>query len=91
MLFYIVGRKGWIGQMFTDYCKDMGIDVVYSDYRGELLIALNKVDSTVPDLELPFTRCQLVLRKYENYSVTQVEKLDDTERGSGGFGSTDKK
>lgn len=35
MLFYIVGHKGWIGQMFVDYCKQMSINVVYSDYRGE--------------------------------------------------------
>lgn len=75
----------------TGYMLANSVGIIDSDYRGELLIALNKVDSTVPDLELPFTRCQLVLRKYENYSVTQVEKLDDTERGSGGFGSTDKK
>jgi dUTP pyrophosphatase len=75
----------------TGYMLANSVGIIDSDYRGELLIALNKVDDTVPHLQTPFTKCQLVLRKYENYTVTQVEKLDDTERGAGGFGSTDKK
>jgi nucleoside-diphosphate-sugar epimerase len=35
MLLYIVGHKGWIGQMFVTYCADNGIPVTYSDFRGE--------------------------------------------------------
>jgi nucleoside-diphosphate-sugar epimerase len=35
MLLYIVGHKGWIGQMFVSYCVDNDIPVTYSDYRGE--------------------------------------------------------
>ena len=35
MLLYVLGHRGWIGQMFLDYCKKMNIENVYSDFRGE--------------------------------------------------------
>lgn len=35
MLLYIVGHKGWIGQMFASYCINSGLNVTYSDVRGE--------------------------------------------------------
>jgi dUTPase len=34
--------------------------------------------------------CQLVLRKLEHFPIEVVEELDDTYRGEGGFGSTNK-
>jgi dUTP pyrophosphatase len=76
----------------TGYMLANSIGIIDNDYRGNLLIALNKIDQKAPDLELPFTRCQLIFRKEEvNMNFTEVDNLDDTERGSGGFGSTDKK
>jgi len=59
-------------------------------YRGNLLIALTRVDETVAQLVPPFTKVQLVLRKANFYNVREVESLDETVRGDGGFGSTDK-
>ena len=35
-----------------------------------------------------FCKCQLVVRKAEYFDVVEVPSLDDTDRGSGGFGST---
>jgi dUTP pyrophosphatase len=66
------------------------VGIIDPDYRGNLLIALKKVNVNSPDLELPFTKCQLVLRKVEDYLIEEVYKIDNTERGEGGFGSTDK-
>jgi dUTP pyrophosphatase len=76
----------------TGYMLSNSVGVIDSDYRGNLLIALTKVNQNQPDLEVPFTRCQLVLRKFEDFSIEEIgENLSKTVRGSGGFGSTDKK
>ena len=73
----------------TGYCLSNSVGTIDSDYRGRLLIALTRIDDSFPELTLPFTRCQLVLRRHEQYTLRQVDNLDDTDRGSGGFGSTD--
>lgn len=75
----------------TGYMLSNSVGTIDPDYTGRLLIALTKVDDTLPDLELPFTRCQLVLRKAEFYNVRETDKLTETVRGDGGFGSTDAK
>ncbi len=75
----------------TGYMLSNSVGVIDFDFSGRLLIALTKVDDTLPDLELPFTRCQLILRKAEYYNLIPVVTINETERGSGGFGSTDSK
>lgn len=74
----------------TGYMLSNSVGTIDPDYTGRLLIALTKVDDSLPDLELPFTRCQLILRKAEFYNMCDTEKLEETVRGDGGFGSTDK-
>ncbi len=59
-----------------------------ADYRGEigvLLINLSNEDFVINDGE---RICQMVIAKHETVSWEQVEVLDDTERGAGGFGHT---
>ena len=75
----------------TGYMLSNSCGVIDPDYRGNLLIALTKVDETMPDLQLPFTKCQMILRKMIDFEFTETETLENTVRGSGGFGSTDKK
>lgn len=67
------------------------VGIVDPGYTGTLLIALTKIDDGAPDLKLPFSLCQLVLRKFEDYTLEETTTLEETSRGSGGFGSTDKK
>lgn len=74
----------------TGYILANSIGLIDNDYRGELLVALTKVDETLPDLVPPFCLTQLVLRKSESFQVELVEDLTTTVRGHGGFGSTDK-
>jgi dUTP pyrophosphatase len=74
----------------TGYTVSNCVGIIDEDYRGQLIIAVTKVDDTFPDLEVPFVKCQLILRKAEYYESKEVESLDETERGSGGFGSTDR-
>jgi len=74
----------------TGYMLSNSVGVIDPDYTGRLLISLTKVDESLPDLELPFVRCQLVLRKAEFYSMIETTDIGETERGYGGFGSTDR-
>lgn len=76
----------------TGYILANSVGVIDEDYRGRLMIALTKVDDSMPDLVPPFTRCQLILRKAEYYKAVEAyDDFEDTSRGSGGFGSTDNK
>lgn len=75
----------------TGYMLANSVGTVDPDYTGTLKIALIKVDDTLPDIELPFTRCQLVLRKAEVSEMVKVNSIENTVRGDGGFGSTDNK
>ena len=59
-----------------------------ADYRGEIgviLINLGQEDFVVNDGE---RIAQMVVAKYEKVEWDEVEVLDETERGAGGFGST---
>ena len=59
-----------------------------ADYRGEIcviLINLSQEDFIVRDGD---RICQMVIAKHENIGWIQVEELNGTERGKGGFGHT---
>jgi len=59
-----------------------------ADYRGEvgvILVNLSNQDYVVEDGERV---AQMVIAKHEQPSWEEVENLIETERGSGGFGST---
>ena len=56
-----------------------------ADYRGEIcviLINLSQEDFVIEDGE---RICQMVIAKHEQVDWIQVEVLDETERGAGGF------
>ena len=59
-----------------------------SDYRGEVKVVLTNASADVHVIE-PGTRiAQMVVLSHAAPEVVEVEALDDTERGAGGFGST---
>jgi dUTP pyrophosphatase len=65
--------------------------LIDSHYRGELKVILVNLDRSEPfTVSRGDKICQLVIQKVEQARFTEVEKLDATERGSGGFGSTGK-
>lgn len=35
MRVYLVGHKGWIGQMVSEYCRNNNIEIISSEHRGE--------------------------------------------------------
>lgn len=61
-----------------------------ADYRGEVKVILVNLSDT-PFVVNPGERvAQMVIAKYEKTEWDEVESLDETERGEGGFGSTGK-
>ena len=59
-----------------------------ADYRGEIKVILVNL-SNEPFTVNPGERiAQLVIARYEKIEWSEVEVLDETERGTGGFGST---
>lgn len=61
-----------------------------ADYRGELgvvLINLSQEDFVINDGE---RIAQMVITKHETAEFIEVQELDDTERGAGGYGHTGK-
>lgn len=72
----------------TGWMLANSVGTVDPTYTGNLYIALARVSPDVEEIPLPFCRCQLVLRKAEYAEMEEVDSLDNTTRGSGGFGST---
>jgi dUTP diphosphatase len=63
--------------------------LIDSGYRGELRVLLLNTDRQQPFSVEPGDRiAQLVLVRVEADEAVEVEELDETVRGAGGFGST---
>ena len=67
------------------------VGVCDEDYRGEYIVALHN-DTDEYCLVEPNERiAQLVFLPYMNIEFNEVDSLSETDRGSGGFGSTGNK
>ena len=64
------------------------VGVIDSDYRGELKVALWNTGSEDQVIEPGERIAQLIIMPYTSCITCEVEELDMTERGEGGFGST---
>lgn len=66
------------------------VGVVDADYRGEVMVALHN-DSKEPQTICQGDRiAQLIIEQFFVVDFDEVDELNDTDRGSGGFGSTGK-
>ena len=59
-----------------------------ADYRGEIGIILVNISNEDFVINSGDRIAQMVISKHEQVSFEQVEILEETKRGSGGFGST---
>lgn len=59
-----------------------------ADYRGEIKVILINLGQESFTVERGMRIAQMVIAPHAHVAWQNVEKLDDTERGSGGFGST---
>ena len=76
----------------TGYILTNSIGIIDPSYRGTLRVVLTKVDENSPDIVLPNKRFQLIPRTFISnlFDCKTVNELSETDRGCGGFGSTDK-
>lgn len=67
---------------------DVGAGVIDQDYRGPLNVILFNFGEQDFDIKRGDRVAQLICEKIEQTDVKLVENLDDTDRGTNGFGST---
>ena len=65
-----------------------GVGVIDSDYRGEIQVGLTNLSDTPYTIHPGDRIAQLVVTPVALPEIEVVAELDDTGRGTGGFGST---
>lgn len=65
-----------------------GVGVIDSDYRGEIAVGLVNLSAEDYTVQAGDRIAQLMVVPVVQPTVSLVPELDDTDRGSGGFGST---
>lgn len=87
---------GWVGLVHprSGLARRHGVTVtnapgtIDAGYRGEVHVLLVNLGSDEVTLPAGARVAQLVLQRVGRAEVVEVGELDDTRRGSGGFGST---
>lgn len=62
--------------------------VIDSGYRGEVKVCLHNASSDFYNINCGDRVAQLLIQEIPILTLYEVEELDSTDRGSGGFGST---
>ena len=96
---YIALPEGYEAQVRPRSCLALkkGITVLNSpgtidaDYRGEICIILVNLSSEPFVIEDGERVAQMVIARHEQAEWEEMEVLDETQRGAGGFGHTGKK
>ena len=77
-----ISKSGWM------LANNIGI--IDCTYIGSIIVALIKVNPDAEEIELPARLVQLIPRTLLMIEPVEVESLDDTDIGDGGFGSSGK-
>lgn len=88
--------SGWVGLVHprSGLARRHGLTVanapgtIDAGYRGEVQVLLVNLGDASVELEVGDRVAQLLLQRVGHAEVVEVEELDDTARGEGGFGST---
>lgn len=95
--------KGYVGLLFprssiSKYALDLSnaVGVIDSGYRGEVTCKFKPtpcfseidLDKYLVEYNIGDKICQLIIMPYPSVELEEVAELSETERGSGGFGST---
>ncbi len=65
-----------------------GVGTIDADYRGEVGVILLNTSNEAFTVEPGMRIAQMVVTKYESVTWDEVEELNETARGGGGYGST---
>ena len=76
----------------SGYILANNVGIIDQGYRGNLYIALTKMNNDCPDLTLPWKCCQMIVKK-QIYSKlvlydSSQDNIEESNRGTGAFGST---
>ena len=66
------------------------VGVIDADYRGEIKIALYNQSNEMQTISPNERIAQIVITPFMQVNFQETDELDETDRGSGGFGSTNK-
>ena len=80
----VAPRSGLAAKKFID----VGAGVIDTDYRGPVGVVIFNHSDLPFEIERGAKIAQLILEKIDCPEFTSVDTLPDTDRGSGGFGST---
>lgn len=83
--FELVGRSS-IAK--TGWMLANNIGIIDASYRGTIIVPLIKVNPEANELDLPKKLVQLIPRQLILMEGIEVQTLDNTSRGDGGFGSS---
>lgn len=67
------------------------VGVVDSDYRGEIIVAVHNDSDEVRTITPGERVAQIIIQPYLSVEFEEADELAESERGTGGFGSTGKK
>ncbi len=90
--------KGYVGLVFPrssvsklDLVQANSVGVIDSSYRNSIKVRFKKLKDNGVCIYVPGERiAQLIILPYPMIGFNEVEKLSDSDRGLGGFGSTGK-
>lgn len=67
------------------------VGIVDSDYTGEVIVSIHNDSTETKTIQRGERIAQLVIVPYLSVIFDEVNELDETDRGDGGFGSTGEK
>lgn len=89
--------KGYVGLLFPrSSIKKYGlilsnsVGVIDSNYRGEIMAFFRKSKDNDHIYQVGERGCQMIILPYPKINLIESDELTDTNRGSGGFGSSGK-
>lgn len=80
------GRSGLAGRHRVSVTH--GVGTIDEDYRGEVVVFLTNHGSEVFSIHRGDRIAQMIVTRVHQHEITEVRHLDETPRGSRGYGST---
>lgn len=87
-MLFVDGRIAPRSGLAAKHSIDTGAGVIDADYRGPVKVILFNFSDKDFEVKTGDRIAQLILERIYNPEVVVVEKLQESVRGSGGFGST---
>ena len=84
----VYGRVAPRSGLAVKHCINVGAGVIDPDYTGEIKVILFNHGEKDFEIKKGDRIAQLILERYETPPIEEINIVEDTDRGSGGFGST---